>query len=152
MFFLFGLKVNGGAAYIVWDSDLVITSTSFVGNQAVQKGMAMFLARLSASSRVEFANVSFAHNAYHCPLGQYSFEDTDEVRAHHYFDRCRNDGGSSLLAETFVTVCMILLINTRYKLDYCWYHLNCAVYSVGIPGPCHCAVVISLKFQHSKEV
>lgn len=73
------MEGNGGAAYIVWDIDLIIADTSFLSNQAVLKGMAMFLARLSASSRVEFTNVTFDNNAYHCPLGQYSFDVIDEV-------------------------------------------------------------------------
>lgn len=68
---------NGGAVYIVGTFDLI--NTSFVANTANMEGMAIFVAVLSASSRVDFTSVIFENNAYCCPLGQYSYDATDEV-------------------------------------------------------------------------
>lgn len=70
MVFSRDMSGNGGAAYIIGTLDLAITSTSFEANQAEQEGMAVFLALRSEASRVNFTNVSFAKNAYRCPLGQ----------------------------------------------------------------------------------
>lgn len=84
---------NGGAAYIV--GALIVISTSFVANKAEEEGIAIFVAALSASCEVEFTNVSFASNAYCCPLGEYGYDDaTDTVRTCREYQRYQLQVGS----------------------------------------------------------
>ena len=73
-----GLSGIGAAAYVM--GILSITSTSFVANSADEKGLAIFVSSIFPLSGVGFSNVSFARNAVNCPLGQYGYGATDEVR------------------------------------------------------------------------
>lgn len=68
---------NGGAVYSAGALDVI--STSFEGNMADNEGMAMFVARIFASSRVDYVNVSFADNAFLCPRGEYGFDAVNTV-------------------------------------------------------------------------
>lgn len=58
---------------------LDLVSTSFEANTADKEGMAMLVASPFSSSRVDYTNVSFADNAYHCPRGEYGYDAADAV-------------------------------------------------------------------------
>ena len=59
-----------------------MTSTSFVANSAEEEGLAIFVSSHFSSSGVDFANVSFASNAFNCPLGEYGYGAIDAVSTH----------------------------------------------------------------------
>lgn len=77
MVFTCNLSGNGGAVYTVGTLDFV--RIRFVANKADQEGLAIFATRLFSSSSLDFANVSFANNAYSCPLGEYGYDAADAV-------------------------------------------------------------------------
>lgn len=66
---------SGGAVYLI--GSLQLNNTAFVANTAGEEGPAVN--SVPVLSLMEFSNVSFENNVYHCPLGQYADTQSKEV-------------------------------------------------------------------------